>query len=89
MWECGLSRGSKGSALLNLGFGEPMFCTLASRGFCHFRDFRESSNQPPCLWFSGVHTLLDAAHRLGPLPLPTLLCFGKCLSAGRNVMQSQ
>ena len=40
---------------LNLGFGEPMFCTLDSRGFCHFRafrDFRESSNQPPCLWLS-------------------------------------
>ena len=40
---------------LNLGFGEPMFCTLDSRGFRHFRafrDFRKSSNQPPCLWLS-------------------------------------
>ena len=32
---------------LNLGFGEPMFCTLDSRGFRHFRgfrDFRQSGN---------------------------------------------
>ena len=40
---------------LNLGFGEPMFCTLDSRGFrhlCAFRNFCKSSNQPPCLWLS-------------------------------------
>ena len=40
---------------LNLGFGEPMFCTPDSCGFRHFRAFRhlrESSNQPPCLWLS-------------------------------------
>ena len=38
-----------------VGFGEPMFCTLNSRGFRHFRAFRdfcESSNRPPCLWLS-------------------------------------
>ena len=42
---------------LNLCFGEPMFCTLDSRGFRHFRafrDFRKSSNQPPCLCLSGL-----------------------------------
>ena len=40
---------------LNIGFAEPMFCTMDSRGFRHFRafrDFRKSSNQPPCLWLS-------------------------------------
>ena len=40
---------------INLGFGEPMFCTLGSRGFRHCRAFRyflESSNRPPCLWLS-------------------------------------
>ena len=40
---------------LNLGFGEPRFCTEDSRGFRHFRDFRDfrySSDQFPCLWKS-------------------------------------
>ena len=48
---------------LNLGFGEPMFCTLDSRGFRHFRafrDFRESSNQPPCLWLSELSSLFSS-----------------------------
>ena len=38
---------------LNLGFGEPRFCTTDSRGSRHirgFRDFRYSSNRSPCLW---------------------------------------
>ena len=42
-------RNFKIRAFLNLGFGEPVFCTPNSRGFRHFRgfrDFRESSNQP-------------------------------------------
>ena len=50
-------RRKKTRVFLNLGFGEPMFCTLDPRGFRHFRafrDFRKSSNEPPkaCLWLS-------------------------------------
>ena len=44
-----------GRVLLNLGFGEPRFCTPDTRGFRHFRgfrDFRYSSNRSPCLWKS-------------------------------------
>ena len=43
-------RGASVRVLLNPWFGEPVFCTLDSRGFRHFRgfrDFRESSTQLP------------------------------------------
>ena len=52
------SRGVQGvlsRVFLNRGFGEPMFCTLDSRGFRYFRGFRdfcESSVQPLCVWLS-------------------------------------
>ena len=42
------SRGNKNRVFLNPWFGEPVVCTLDSRGFRHFRgfrDFRESSTQ--------------------------------------------
>ena len=44
--------------LLGPWFGEPVFCTPAYCGFCHFgglrgsRDFLLSSTQPSCLWLS-------------------------------------
>ena len=42
---------ARNRVFLNLGFGEPLFCTLDSRGFRHLRAFRhfcKSSNQLPC-----------------------------------------
>ena len=47
----------KNRGFLNLGFGEPRFCTPDSRGFRHFRGFRDlcySSTQSSCLWKSAV-----------------------------------